>query len=199
MKNSVIIGFSGVHRIGCTSVMRRAIELLGEKGQTKPIRMPKQEPFEVTLFEKSHVIVLGNYPFYMKEQDFDRRYPMNDNTQHAIEMYIKGLPELHTLWFESSWLFNDLFIGLVRANPRLTTLFFTVDARDSVKYDRLCKVHNSDLAEIKEKYDLCTVYNNIPSDLDVLGKFIIKSTEGMIKKILYPPSNNERAIKELGY
>jgi len=199
MKKSVLIGFSGVHKIGCTSIMRHAIELLGEKGEVKPVRLRKQKPFETTVFEKSKVVVLGNYPFYRRERDFDKRYLANDNIQRAIELYLNDLPELHSVWFESSWLFNDLFIGLVRSNPKLSTLFFTVDARDSIKSDRRCKAFDIELDEIKEKYDLCTVYNNIPSDITVLGKFVVKSTESMIRKILYPPSNNDRAIKELGY
>ena len=210
MNSKVVIGLGGIQGIGKTSIMRMAMKLLDENPYPRIIRVAEQF-LHCTVYDKSKVAVIGSYPFWYTMMDLDRsHYAKMGHHQADIEgiviRYISGLPHKWTVWIESSMLVNDIFVGTIRADPLVSSLFLLVTARDEIIADRTTYYDkrnpiqhcDTDFNELREKYDMPVVYNNTVSDIDVLGNFVFNASKSMVDKLVYS-GKSARSLSELGY
>lgn len=197
----IVIGFGGEPATGKSRIMKDAMAALGEKPIVTDVKVDKHT-IKLTMFTDNNVIVIGHY---LPGEKFGGTDRLSMSVQPSVEQYIKRLEkEKISVWFEGDRLFNIKFIQYIMS-LECFSFFFIVDARNDVKATRHAERDNQNeswlrgratkVGNIKEEFDLPVVYNNIPSDIETIVKFILQVNVNLLKKY----TQNKRSKDELGY
>jgi len=200
----IVIGFGGEPATGKSKLMKAAMTELNEQPMVTDVRMGSHT-IKLTIFFKNDVTVIGHY---QPGDTFGGTDRLSMSIQPSMEEYIKILLKRDSdtsLWFEGDRLFNVKFIEYLKSFQEITSFFFILDARENIKVARHAERDNQNeswlrgratkVRNIKEKFDLPVVYNNIESDIAVLVKFILQVNVNLLAK----QKKNSKSIKELGY